>query len=397
MEEKKHSGFKRTLLIVVLAAVLGGGTLGGGLGAGYVIMNRLLPENAQTVYTSGTQAVSATEDAAPTVVPINVQAPNYASMIKDVKDSVVSINITAQMQGFFGVQSGEGAGSGFIFSVDDRNVYIATNNHVIESAQTISISLNDRDMVAAKVVGRDEASDLAVLSVSKEELDATGVPYKAAKLGDSDAVSMGDPVIAMGNAMGEGQTATQGMISASNKTIEIQGVTLNVLQTDAAINAGNSGGPLFNADGEVIGINTAKYGSSYGSTGVEGMGYSIPINDAADILGTLRDDGVIAKPFIGVAEPEIIDKRLAEMFNLPSAGILIKTIIEDSPAEKAGMQAFDIIVSFDGHDVETFEELAALVNKTKVGDTVSMTVYRGEEKLELTLVVANRNEESPLP
>jgi serine protease Do len=393
MEEKKHSGFKRTLLIVALAAVLGGGTLGGGFGAGYVIMNRLLPEKTQTVYTSGTQPMAAPEDTAPTVVPINVQAPNYASMIKDVKDSVVSINITAQMQGFFGVQSGAGAGSGFIFSVDDKNVYIATNNHVIESAQTISISLNDKDMVSAKVVGRDEASDLAVLAVSKEELDATGVPYKAAKLGDSDAVSMGDPVIAMGNAMGEGQTATQGMISASNKTIEIQGVTLNVLQTDAAINQGNSGGPLFNADGEVIGINTAKYGS----TGVEGMGYSIPINDATDILGTLRDDGVIAKPFIGVAEPEIIDKRLAEMFNLPSAGILIKTIIEDSPAEKAGMQAFDIIVSFNGHDVETFEELAELVNKTKVGDTVSMTVYRGEEKLELTLVVANRNEESPLP
>jgi serine protease Do len=389
MEEKKHSGLKRTLLVVALAAVLGGGTLGGGFGVGYAVMKHFLPDGeTRSAYSSETQPMSY-DESAPTVVPINVSAPNYSEMIRDVKDSVVSINVIAQMRSFFGMQSGQGAGSGFIFSIDDKNVYVATNFHVIENAESITISLNDKDEVKARVIGYDQASDLAVLAVSKDEMDAMGIPYKAAVIGDSDKALMGDPVIAMGNAMGEGQTATQGMISASDKTITVDGRTLNVLQTDAAINQGNSGGPLFNADGEVIGINTVKIIS----TGVEGMGYSIPINDAKDILGTLRDDGVIAKPFIGVGQPEDIDRELARMFNLPSAGVLIKEVVEDSPAAKAGVKPYDIIVAFNGNEVESFADLAAQVQETKVGDSATISVYRDGEQLDFDLVVGNSNEQ----
>jgi serine protease Do len=331
------------------------------------------------------------DESAPTIVPINVSAPNYSEMISNVKDSVVSINVTAQRQMYFGtVQTVPGAGSGFIYSIDDKNVYVATNYHVIQATETITISLNDKDEVEAKVIGYDQASDLAVLAASKEKMDEVVVPYKAAVIGDSDKALMGDPVIAMGNAMGEGLTATQGMISASNKTITIEGRTLDVLQTDAAINQGNSGGPLFNADGEVIGINTAKYMDS----AVEGMGYSIPINNAADILSMLRDDGVIEKPFIGIeAYPQDIDSELAKMFNLPSEGVLIQTVVEDGPAAKAGVEAYDIIVEFNGAEIKTFQELLTQVAETKVGDSVPMSVYRDEEKLDLTLVVGNRNAE----
>jgi serine protease Do len=275
---------------------------------------------------------------------------------------------------FGGVQTVPGAGSGFIFSIDDKNVYVATNYHVIESAETITISLNDKDEVEARVIGYDQASELAVLAVSKEAMDEVGIPYKAAVIGDSDAALMGDPVIAMGNAMGEGQTATQGMISASNKTIAVDGRTLNVLQTDAAINQGNSGGPLFNADGEVIGINTAKLTSSY--YGIEGIGYSISSNVAKPILEGLMAAAVDGpKPMLGIRGDTITEDQ-ALQYGIPAIGVWVDTVIAGSGAEKAGIVRYDVITSINGQAVFKFDQLSAEIQKCKVGDTIEIKLLR---------------------
>ncbi|MCD7777250.1 MAG: trypsin-like peptidase domain-containing protein, partial [Clostridiales bacterium] len=183
---------------------------------------------------------------------------NRIAIIKAVKPSVVAISTVAYTQDwFFGTQEVDGSGSGFIFAKDSYNVYIATNNHVISGATDITVAFDDGTSLSGKVVGTDQNADLAVVSVTTSDLKAAGMTeVVVATFGDSDTVSNGDPVIAIGNALGEGITATSGIVSAISKKINVKGKTLTVIQTDAAINAGNSGGPLFNAKGEVIGINT---------------------------------------------------------------------------------------------------------------------------------------------
>ena len=288
---------------------------------------------------------------------------------------------------FGGTRVAEGAGSGFIFAADDKAVYIATNNHVIENVQAVSISLDDDESVEATIVGRDTDSDLAVLTVPKTVMDSLNVPYKAAKTGDSDSTAVGDSVVAIGNAMGEGQTATSGIISATNREITVDNRTLAVMQTDAAINRGNSGGPLVNADGEVIGINTAKLYAS----GVEGMGYSLPINEAMKILNDLLSDGIIEKPFIGITYLPI-DEAVKDVWNLPSLGVIIRSVTEGGPAHEAGLAERDIIVALNEKTIITDGDLRNALSESKVGDTVKIAVYRGDERMEFTVKIGNMNE-----
>lgn len=390
MYDKPRTGsrFKRTVLLVGMAAVLGGGTLGAGLGAGLSLTRHFLPTQSSQI--EDTQPVFSFANEQPSVVPVNVMVNNFSGIVREASESVVSIIVTATTTNIFSLsQEAEGAGSGIIFSIEKDKVYVATNNHVIEGVDSISISLDDDAKVNAKLVGRDAATDLAVLSVSKSELDALGVPYRVATFGDSSKMEVGDQVLAIGNSMGEGQTATSGIISAVNKQITVEGKTLDVMQTDAAINPGNSGGPLVNDKGEVIGINTAKLYAS----GAEGMGYSIPTNNALEILESLRVEGSIKKPYLGINYPRTIDEETRDLFSLPSTGVLITSVAENSPAEKAGLEARDLIVGYNDQPITGVEDLSKVLAASKVGDEVKLSIYRGSNTpMEITIIIGNANE-----
>ena len=281
----------------------------------------------------------------------------------------------------------EGAGSGVIFYSDDSRVAIATNNHVVEGASTIYVTFEGDISVPAKVIGTRSESDLAVLTVSWDDLNKAGVEQvTTAVFGDSDALEVGSEVIAIGNAMGMGLSATDGIISMKEQTINVDGNKLGVLQTSAAINSGNSGGALVNASGEVIGINTAKYNSAM----VEGMGYAIPSNYITPIVEELLTSGTQPKPYIGITGTNITEET-APMYKLP-VGALILEITEGSPADKAGLEVGDVITQFNGQTVMDMDSLVKMVNEARIGSTVDMYVIRdGKDGFELKIKIEDKN------
>jgi serine protease Do len=316
-------------------------------------------------------------------------AGGVADVVKKVSNAVVSINLSVETQGGFFMQGGEqeGAGSGIIFSESDDLVYIATNNHVIENASKVSISVDDENTVPANYIGSDLQADLAVISVSKADLAAAGIKYQIAAFGDSSLLQVGEGVVAIGNAMGEGKTATSGIVSAIDKQITIEGKTLNVIQTDAAINPGNSGGALANFAGEVVGINTAKLSSE----GVEGMGYSIPSNTAKEIFQSLIVNGSVQKPYLGI-QGMSIDDKMKETYSLPSLGVYVADVTQGAAAQAAGMKASDIIVGFGDKKIATLEELQAAIADAEIGTEVEVYIYRnGSIPMTLKVVIGDLN------
>ena len=388
---KKIVGFFRKLAVTILAIAVGGAFLGMGIGAGYVVMQHLLPENHTLIPASQGPGVNSVAHE-PVWVTIDPQTPDFSNVISQVKDSVVSINVTAIMQrgGFMPPAERPGAGSGFIFAQDDEYVFVATNNHVIAYATLVTISLDDNEKVNATVIGRDMESDLAVLAVSREALAEKGVPYVVAPLGCSDSMRVTDPVIAIGNAMGAGQTVTKGIISAVDLQITVQDphtrtqLNLDVLHTDAAVNQGNSGGPLVNQNGEVIGIVTAKL---FGH-GIEGMGYVLPINNARTILEELKVLGSERHPWLGLGTA-VINEAARDLFNLPSTGMMVQSVVEDSPAYHAGIMERDIIVRFGEWPVSNLAEYAAAIAESRPGDEVIIGLYRNGVYMELPLVLGS--------
>ena len=383
----KRIGFLGKLLLTMLAIAVGGTFLGIGIGTGYVAMQHFMPEvHIETPAQSpGFSSISLE----PAMITIDPQTPDFTDVIAQVKDSVVSVNVTALVsRGFLPDAEQPGAGSGFIFAQNDEYVFIATNNHVVASATTITISLDDNEMVAATKIGADKESDLAVLAVSREALADKGVPYIVAALGCSDSMRMGDSVVAIGNAMGAGQTATKGIVSAVNLQITVQdpntrtSLTLDVLQTDAAVNQGNSGGPLINQNGEVIGIVTAKL---FGQ-GIEGMGYVLPINNISHILEELKVEGSVRHPWVGVESQEI-SEAVRHLFNLPATGVIITSVVPDGPAYHAGIMARDLIVSFGEHPVTSMAEFRDAIAANRPGDEITVGFYRNGEYMELVLVL----------
>ena len=275
----------------------------------------------------------------------------------------------------------EGVGSGVIFRNDG---YIITNNHVIAGAKEIIVSLSDGNSVNGTLIGTDEMSDIAVVKVDVKDLPI-------AELGDSDEVVVGEPAIAIGNPMGlEFQgSVTVGVISALNRTLDLNDRRVKLFQTDAAISPGNSGGALVNADGEVIGINSAKLAT----TGVEGMGFAIPINTVKAIVNELMDKGYVARPYLGVT---IFDKPTAARYGYQLSiekGVYVFQVGLDSPAGRAGFQRGDIILSIDGKEVNSVTDVRNEVAAHKVGDRVKILCDRDgkQETVEVTL------EEMPQP
>ena len=304
---------------------------------------------------------------------------DFSSMVENVMPSIVSITSIVEQKinyGFFGssTQEAEGAGSGIIIGQNDSELLVVTNYHVIEDAKSISVGFIDESDGAATVKGYDSDADLAVVAVSLKELSAdTKAAIKVAVLGKSSALKVGEPAIAIGNALGYGQSVTAGYVSALDREVALTDKTMTLLQTDAAINPGNSGGALLNIKGEVIGINTVKYSD----TTVEGMGYAIPIDTAAPIINALMTKEVVPESqqaYLGITGTNITESY-AQQLNLPE-GIYIRAVQENSPADNGGLHAGDIITKFNGNSISSMENLIAKLESYRAGDEITLSIKR---------------------
>lgn len=326
---------------------------------------------------------------------------DVSDIVDKVMPSIVSINSTDIITSydiFFGSKINSpvvGSGSGIIIGQSDSHILIVTNNHVIENAEKIEIVFADDSKAEASVKGTNANSDLAVLEVAIDDLsDKTLNSIKVARLGNSNNLKAGEMVIAIGNALGYGQSVTVGYISALDREIEIEGIKMNLLQTDAAINPGNSGGALLNIYGEVIGINSVKFAD----TNVEGMGYAIPISDAIPMINLLMNSKaleVTEMGFLGinVETAQNVTEDLATLYNMP-VGIFINDVVEGSPAEKAGLKPGHIIVGFDDIKIETVDDLLNVLTYSRPGDEVVLKIKeRSDGKYadkELNVVLGKR-------
>ncbi|WP_338788515.1 S1C family serine protease [Metabacillus sp. FJAT-53654] len=340
-----------------------------------------------------------------TTTPVSTQElSSNANSIADIVDSlspaIVGItNMQSQMSGdiFRNSESGSvesGTGSGVIFKKEGESGYVITNNHVIEGAESIQVTLFSGEKVTAELVGTDALTDIAVLKINAEDVTAV------AELGDSSSLRTGENVIAIGNPLGEefSRTVTQGIVSGVDRTIDVTTSegdwSLDVLQTDAAINPGNSGGPLINMSGEVIGINSLKISDS----GVEGLGFAIPSNDVIPIAEELMKNGKIQRPFIGVGlveMSEIPQYYLQENMKLPEdvkEGVIVGNVSQGSPADEAGLQQQDVIVKMNETAITNASELRKfLYSETEIGEEVQITLYRAGEKKTVTIKLTNRD------
>ncbi len=287
----------------------------------------------------------------------------------------ITTSITTNYWGFETTQAA--SGSGFILTADG---YVLTNYHVIEGASSVSVTLYDGTAYDAEVIGYDESNDIAVLKV--EATDLTPVV-----LGDSDGMNVGDTVVAIGNPLGELTfSLTSGVISAMSREVTLSAaVTMDLIQTDCAINSGNSGGALFNLYGEVIGITNAKYSSgSMSEASIDNIGFAIPINGIRPIVDQIIEQGYISKPYIGITVTDVSTD--AQRYGLPQ-GAAVQSVGEDSPAAAAGLQPNDIITMANGVEVTGSNNLVSIVQSLEIGDTLTLSVYRQNETLELVVTV----------
>jgi Do/DeqQ family serine protease len=327
--------------------------------------------------------------------PVNTQpfAPNSLSMAaKKASPAVVSINTSKTAQSnpndsdpwfrfFFGNQgldqSQVGLGSGVIVSIDG---YILTNNHVVEGADEIDVTLNDSRHARGKVIGADPDTDLAVLKIDLDKLPAI-------VLGDSDKLQVGDQVLAIGNPFGVGQTVTSGIVSALGRNKLGINAFENFIQTDAAINPGNSGGALIDVNGHLEGINTAIYSRSGGSMGI---GFAIPVSTAKQVLADIVKSGRVTRGWIGV-EPSDLSPELAETFGVKAnSGVIITGVLQNGPAAKAGVRPGDVITLVGDKTIDNVQELLGAVAGLKPGDATRFALQRGSDKLELDVTPGSR-------
>lgn len=338
-----------------------------------VAKDKLYPSTADRIETTSgtTSAKSETSSSS--------SSSNVASVVNEVMPSVVSITSTIQSSNYygFGTQESEGAGSGFIVAKTKDNLMIATNNHVVSDATSLTVGFADDTTAKATVVGTDSSADLAVISVKIKDIkDSTASKIKVATLGSSDDLKVGEEVVAIGNALGYGQSVTTGVVSAKNREVSLTDGTMNLLQTDAAINPGNSGGVLINMDGQVVGINNAKLED----TSVEGMGYAIPITTAKTILTDLMNASSVSTKdaaFLGVVGRDI-NESYSSALGIPS-GIYVSQVVSGSPAEKAGISAGDVITKFEGNNVSTMSGLKEKLALKKANTKVKITFKRANQ------------------
>nr|WP_280145531.1 trypsin-like peptidase domain-containing protein [Bacillus amyloliquefaciens]MDH3087877.1 trypsin-like peptidase domain-containing protein [Bacillus amyloliquefaciens] len=379
-----------------LSPVLGG-IIGGGLVLG--IVPNLPGEQHKTEAVSDTKQVQSSNF---TSTPLK-NTSSVADMVEDLEPAIVGVsNYQASQSSQFGFDGGSssetesGTGSGVIFKKDGGKAYIITNNHVVEGANKLSVTLYNGKTETAKLVGKDAISDLAVLEISSSNVK------KAASFGDSSQLRIADKVIAIGNPLGQqfSGTVTQGVISGLNRTVDAdtsQGtVEMNVIQTDAAINPGNSGGPLINSSGQVIGINSMKVSEN----GVESLGFAIPSNDVEPIVDQLLAKGKVERPFLGVQMidmsqvPETYQENTLGLFgDQLSKGVYVKEVQSGSPAAKAGIKSNDVIVKLNGKDIESSADIRQILyNQLKIGDKTTVQVLRSGSKKTLNISLTKQTE-----
>lgn len=310
---------------------------------------------------------------------------DISSIAEQAMPSVVSItNKSVQEINFFGQSQSyenESRGTGIIMGQTDTELLLVTNNHVINGATEISVGFIDGEMAEAKVKGTDSGKDLAVLSIKMEDIpEKTKDAIQVIELGKSSELQVGQQVVAIGNALGYGQSVTTGIVSALNREVTIENNTNTLIQTDAAINPGNSGGALLNMNGQLVGINSAKYSD----TTVEGMGYAIPVDDVVDIIEglmnrTLREEKVAEgeQGFLGITGQDVTSD-VAEAYDMPR-GVYITSVEEGSAAARAGLKKGDIITRFDGSGISTIAELKEQLSYYKKGEQVKLTVSQTSE------------------
>lgn len=328
----------------------------------------------------------------------------FSRVVKDVKPAVVHIAVTSTVETnseyeqffnhpffekFFGPEyrfqdpqrrkrQQQGAGSGFII---DREGHILTNNHVVEKADKITVTLNDNSEVEATLIGTDPKSDVALIKIDVDH------DLPVVELGDSSALEVGEWVIAIGNPFGLSQTVTVGVVSATGRSRVGINEYENFIQTDAAINPGNSGGPLLNIHGQVVGINSALYSRTGGYMGI---GFAIPINMAKFINEQLMDNGKVTRGYLGVGIQDV-DEALAESFGLEKAGgVLITDVQEDTPASKAGVKSQDVLVKLDGIDLQDTQDLRNRIAQTIPGTTVVLDIVRDGKPVELKVKIGEQ-------
>ena len=393
---KKHS-YAKTTALVAAAAILFGVVSGGTMYGVNRAANTLLPYQSSQVNETIGQTTQIPAANTSTTSSNGVVIEDVSAIVDATLPSVVSITNTQVYQSntWFGQsQTYEvpSSGSGIIVGQNDSELLIVTNNHVVSDSEGLTVTFADESTADAAIKGTDSEADLAVIAVPLDKISAdTKGKIKAATLGDSDSLKMGQGVIAIGNALGLGQSVTVGHVSALNREIKVDDATKTVIQTDAAINPGNSGGALLNSKGEVIGINEAKYAD----TSVEGVGYAIPISKAKDII----DDLMTRTTKIAVSESEQgylgiqlqnIDESMAKMYGMPQ-GVYVYKIMEDSAAAGSDLHEKDIITKLDGEKISNYADLAKLLTYYKSGDTVTLTVQSlvngsyQEREVQLTL------------
>ena len=383
-KEKKKHGMASKIAGITAAALLFG-TVSGGTMVGINMISDSFrkaeyPQVSQSETLADNGGVNQAEDS--TEASGNAQASvalatDVSSIVEKAMPSVVAINNTMLYQGstWFGqTQTYEvpSSGSGIIAGQNDTELLIITNNHVVEDSEELSVTFIDNQSVKAAVKGTDSDSDLAVIAVQLSDIpEETRKQIKAADLGDSDSLKLGQGVVAIGNALGQGQSVTVGYVSALNKKLTINDVERTLLQVDAAINPGNSGGALLNMNGEVIGINAAKYSD----TSVEGIGYAIPISQAKDIISDLMTKVAVdenEQGYLGI-QLQNIDSQMAQAYGMPE-GIYVYKIVAGGAASRSDLRERDIITKFDGEKVKNGDDLKKLLTYYKAGSTVTMTV-----------------------
>lgn len=363
-------GKKKTTVLVAVGLVLAllMGLLGSAIG------NSLFGKGSTTIY-EGQRESSVIDvskiDTGKLMTPAEVYAANVNSTVG------ITTSVTTNFWGF--QTTSAASGSGFILTGDG---YVLTNYHVIESSNSISVTLYDGKSYDAVLIGYDESSDIAVLKIDAEGLTPV-------VLGDSDNLNVGDSVVAIGNPLGELTfSLTSGAVSALNREITLSNsVTMNLIQTDCAINSGNSGGALFNLYGEVIGITNAKYSGSGSGASIDNIGFAIPINHVRGIVESIIENGYVAKPYIGVNVSDVSEETMG--YGLP-AGAAVKAVSEDSPAEKAGLQVNDIITAVNGKEISGRTGLSEAVSAASVGDTLTLTVYRQGNTISVDVTVGEQ-------
>ncbi|WP_440620324.1 serine protease HtrA [Bacillus subtilis] len=414
-QEKKKRGFGwfRPLL---------GGVIGGSLALGIYTFTPLGDHDSQDTAKQSssqqqTQSVTATSTSSESKKSSSSSSSSSAfksedstkisDMVEDLSPAIVGItNLQAQSNSsLFGSSSSDssedtesGSGSGVIFKKENGKAYIITNNHVVEGASSLKVSLYDGTEVTAKLVGSDSLTDLAVLQISDDHVT------KVANFGDSSDLRTGETVIAIGDPLGKdlSRTVTQGIVSGVDRTVSMSTsageTSINVIQTDAAINPGNSGGPLLNTDGKIVGINSMKISED----DVEGIGFAIPSNDVKPIAEELLSKGQIERPYIGVSMldleqvPQNYQEGTLSLFGSQlNKGVYIREVASGSPAEKAGLKAEDIIIGLKGKEIDTGSELRNILYKdAKIGDTVEVKILRNGKEMTKKIKLDQKEEKT---